>query len=138
MDGTMTAMRTLVRRGSAHPAPRFVLVGAVSVATDFAVLAGLHGGLMLGLGYAVVLAYLVAFAVNFTLSRRWTFDGATEGDRARQLARYIGLVALNLVLTYVFVTGLADLGLNYLVAKLLVASCLAVGNFFAYRHLVFI
>lgn len=133
------------RDGSAHPlaalarhsAVRFLLVGGVSYLFDAGSLYLLHGVARLPLGLSTTLAFGLNLAVNFGLNRVMTFHGASEGAAGRQLARYLVLVGVNFVTTFSIVTGLAALGLNYLVAKTIATVLNAVGNYFAYRHWVF-
>lgn len=121
-----------------HPAPRFFVVGVVSFGVDIGSLRLFHGVLHLGLALSTLIAFAVAFCVNFTASRQWVFTATARDTYARrQAVRYLVLVAVNLVLTLVIVVGLSDLGIPYLLAKVVAASVNAVGNFFAYRHWVF-
>ena len=120
-----------------HPLPRFLVTGGVTAAVDLGALAWLHGGLHLPVAASTALAYACAFAVNFSLSRRWAFAAGRSGRARRQVARYLLLVGVNLVLTVAIVSGLTAAGLYYLAAKLVAIAVLAVGNFFTYRHWVF-
>ena len=97
-----------------------------------------HGVLNLGLALSTVLAFALAFSVNFTTSRQWVFKvSAQEGSAQHQVARYLVLVGINLGLTLVIVVGLSAVGVPYLLAKVVATGINAVGNFFAYRHWVF-
>lgn len=129
----MTA--ALARAGLSHSLPRYLLIGGLSFAVDFGVLFVAHGLLSIWLPLATVVAYLVAFAVNFGLNRIWAFG--SDAPVGRQLARYITLVAVNTVPTVGLVTGLAALGLQYLAAKVIATAVLTVLNYLAYRHWVF-
>jgi putative flippase GtrA len=120
-----------------HPLPRFLITGAMTAAVDLGALAWLHAGLHLQLAASTALAYGCAFAVNFSLSRSWAFAAGRSGRARRQLARYLLLVGVNLVLTVAIVSGLTAVGVYYLAAKLVAIALLAVGNFFTYRHWVF-
>jgi putative flippase GtrA len=129
-----TAASHDVRTGAA---PRFVVVGGLTASTDFSVLALLHGALGMPLASTTAAAFAAAFAVNFTLSRRWTFPVGRNGSPRAQLIRFTALVIVNLIVTIAVVTGLAALGVNYLVAKAVATIAIASANFVAYRHWVF-
>ncbi len=132
MPGTLRgAVRGLVR----HSMARFAVVGAIGFGTDVGLLWLLHGVLGLWLPPATALAYLVAFAVSFVLSREWVFPHA--GDARRQIYRYGALVAGILLLTVVGVQALVWLDMPYLVAKVLVSGLVAVVNYVASRWWVF-
>jgi putative flippase GtrA len=120
-----------------HPLPRFLIAGGTTAAVDVGALTWLHGVLQVQLAISTALAYTCAFAVNFTLSRRWAFAAGRSGHAQRQLGRYLLLVAVNLGLTVGMVAALTALGLYYLAAKTVAIVVLAAGNFFAYRHWVF-
>ena len=126
-----------LRRLGGHPGIRFLAVGGLSAACDLGMLALLHGVFDVVLAVATACAFCSAFAVNFTLSRQWTFPAGRSGSTTSQLTRYAILVVANLGLTVLIVTGLATAGLNYLVAKAITTAVVALGNFFAYRHWVF-
>jgi len=121
-----------------HPAPKFVIAGSLTFLVDIGSLKLLHGVAGVPLAPATVIAFAVAFIVNFATSRQWTFAAtARDGHPRRQLARYVTLIAINLCSTVLIVVGFASLGVNYLAAKTASAGVLATGNFFAYRHWVF-
>jgi len=115
---------------------RFLVVGALSIATDATALFVLHGVLRIWLPAATAGAYGVAFVVNFGLNRIWVFR-ATDSV-TRQLKWYLALVAANLALTVVLVPTLTRLGIQYLASKLLVAAVLAVLNYVASRRWIFV
>jgi putative flippase GtrA len=120
-----------------HPAPRFVVTGGLTLCVDLIALRIAHGTLGVPLAYATAAAFGLAFVVNFTLSRQWAFVSGRDGRAHHQAIRFLILVLINLVTTLAIVTGLAALGLNYLLAKLIATALNAVGNFVAYRRWVF-
>ena len=122
-----------------HPAPRFLVVGfSLTSLLTSGVLKLLHGVLHVGLALSTVVAYAIAFSVNFFASRQWTFKTTALGTKARrQMVRYLVLVGINLCLTLLIVLGLSSVGVPYLLAKVISVCIIAVGNFFAYRHWVF-
>ncbi|WP_075020896.1 GtrA family protein [Actinomadura madurae] len=118
-----------------HSAIRYLIIGGLSFAVDFGVLFVAHGMLDVRLPVATTAAFLTSFAVNFGLNRVWSF-----GSRApvgRQLVRYVGLVVVNTVVTVLLVSGLAAVGVQYLVAKTIVTGGLVALNYVAYRVWVF-
>lgn len=126
------------RRLRQHPAPRYLVTGGLTLSVDVLSLELLHGVLGVGLVPATIGAFAVAFCVNFSLSRQWAFVASKSGLARRQLARYLALVAVNLVTTVIIVKGLVSVDVNYLLAKLIAAALNATGNFFAYRRWVFV
>ncbi|MEU8257327.1 GtrA family protein [Micromonospora inaquosa] len=114
---------------------RFLIVGGLSAITDTSALYLFHGVLGVWLPFATVLAFAVAFVVNFGLNRAWSFG--SSGDVGGQAWRYLLLVLVNLALTVALVQGLTWAGLPYLVAKVLTTGGLAVLNLFVSRKWIF-
>ena len=120
-------------------AARFLVAGGLTFLVDIGTLRLLHGTMDVALPLATVAASGVAFLVNFTLTRRWTFAAiARSGDPRRQLIRYTALVFLNIGATVGLVVALSGMGLQYLVAKVVAAALNALANYFAYRYWVFV
>jgi putative flippase GtrA len=132
MSATAThTIRALAR----HSAVRFLVVGGLSVLVDTTSLFVFHGVLGIWLPIATVLAFAVAFVVNFGLNRAWAFGSA--GGMGPQIGRYLLLVLVNLAVTVVLVSALTWGGLPYLVAKVLVAICLALVNYVVSKRWIF-
>ncbi len=120
-----------------HSLARFVTTGGLTFILDITVLKVLHGILGVNLLLATSVAFGCAFALNFTLSRRWAFVTGRDEAAHRQMTRFAALVVVNLLATVLIVGGLAAAGLNYLIAKVAAAATNATGNYLAYRHWVF-
>ncbi len=128
----------LFRWLGSHPAPRFLIVGGLTFVVDVSSLKVGHDGVGLSLPVATVAAFALAFVVNFGLSRQWVFVAGRQADARRQALRFTVLVLANLLSTLVIVVGLAQLGVYYLVAKIIATAVNAVANFFLYRRWVFV
>jgi putative flippase GtrA len=125
----------LLRGLLAHSATRYLIIGGLSFAVDVGVLFVAHGMLDVLLPVATTAAFLTSFAVNFGLNRVWSFG--SRSPVGRQLVRYVTLVAVNTMLTVLLVSGLAAIGVQYLVAKTVATAGLIVLNYAAYRMWVF-
>ena len=138
MEDAASVQRLTISSLRTHPAPRYVIAGSVTFLVDIGSLKLLHGSFGVPLVPATALAFLIAFAVNFTASRHWTFARTGRSRQThQQLVRYLVLVGVNLCSTIIIVAGFSALGVNYLIAKV-VAGCLnALGNYYAYRHWIF-
>ena len=115
---------------------RFLAVGVLVTIVDFSVLTILHGFLGWDVILSVVLAYLAAFVVNFTLSRTWTFQASGAGSGG-QLVRFTALVAANILATAGGMAMLTGLGLHYLMAKVLLTAVIVAVNYVVMRRWVF-
>jgi putative flippase GtrA len=129
------SVRGLVRAVTGHNMARFAVVGGIGFGTDVGLLWLLHGLLGMWLPLATALAYLVAFAISFVLSREWVFPDT--GGMRRQIYRYCWLVAGVLLLTVLGVQALVWLGVPYLAAKVVVSGVVALVNYVVSRWWVF-
>jgi putative flippase GtrA len=118
-----------------YPILRFGATAVIVFLVDFALLYAFHSILELELRLSIVMAFMSAFAVNFSLNSFWVFQG--DEFSGRSLIRFIQLVLFNLVVQAAFVPLLTNSELNYLVAKLIVVGVLFVVNFQISRRYVF-
>jgi putative flippase GtrA len=118
-----------------HSFAKFAVVGVIGFGTDVGLLWLLYGVLHLWLPVATGLAYLVAFAISFVLSREWVFPDT--GNMRRQIYRYCVLVSGVLLMTILGVQALVWLSVPYLIAKVLVSGVVALVNYVASRWWVF-
>ena len=123
---------------TSHPAPRFVVVGGLTLVVDITALKIGHDFLGVSLPFATVSAFALAFVVNFGLSRQWAFVSGRDKIVHRQLVRFVILVAANLVSTLLIVIGLVHLSFYYLNAKLIAVAVNSCANFVLYRRWVFV
>ena len=114
----------------------FFGTGIVTVAVDAAVLVVAHSGLGWPLAQATAMAFAASVLVNFFGHRTWAGRGAHNGllDHA---ARYTVLLVVNFAVTIATVTGLAAVGLYYLIAKGVAIVLTSSLSFVAYRRWVF-
>ena len=114
----------------------FVVLNSVTFAIDLILLTALHGGLHVPLGVAVSLAYACAFTLSYLLNRVLNFR--SHGAVGPQFAVYVAVVLVNYVAFILGVSsGLAALGVEYHVARILAGACEAVYMYCAMRWVVF-
>jgi putative flippase GtrA len=124
------------RSGTRSSYARYLIAGGAGFGVDFGVLVGLHSGAGAPLGLSVVCAYLTSAVVNYALLRLWVFSPVMlrrESGRARQ---YLLLLAANVGVNFVIVKSLANLGLDYRIAKVISAVTLAVANYIVASRVV--
>ena len=117
---------------------RFLIVGGTSVVVDAGLLWVLHGVLGLWLSPATAVAFLAGFVVNFVLNRQWAFTSSSSGRLRHQFAKYLVLVAVNLLITVLLVKALTAIGVMYLIAKVFTTAVLSTANYFISRKYIFI
>jgi putative flippase GtrA len=118
-----------------HSAFRFLVSGGAGAAVDAGMLYLLHGKAGVWLPLATFLSVATSYGVNFTLNRFWSFNSVARVGG--QMARYLILAAGNWIFNVAMVTGLAALGLHYLVAKFITLAVAGALNYVSYRIWVF-
>jgi putative flippase GtrA len=119
---------------------RFLVAGGSAGAVDLGVLyVFVH---LFGMWYLLssVIAFLVALSVSFTLQKFWTFKDPSVTGIHLQIFQYAVLAGVDLLINtasmflLVEFAGFRDL---VLLAQILTAGGIAVGNYFVYRHIIF-
>ncbi len=113
----------------------FLLLGGFTFLVDLALLAALRHWTRLPLPVAVSVAYVSAFGLNFVLNR--TVNFRSHAPVGAQAVRYAIVIAVDYLLTVGVTTGLADQGLDFRIARLTAATCVAVFTYTASRWWVF-
>ena len=114
----------------------FVILNGVTFALDVALLAILHSHVGVPLPYSITASYACAFAVSFALNR--TINFRAHGRVFGQAAKYVVAVIANYLLFILGVsTGLAALGVHYVVARIIAGACEAVFMYSVMRWIVF-
>lgn len=114
----------------------FAIINGFTFGVDLALLTVFRGGLGWPLPLAVTSAYLLAFALSFLLNRAVNFR--SHGPVGPQAVTYLVAIAINYGAFILGVgTGLAELGLEYHVARVAAAVCEAVYMYAVMRWVVF-
>ena len=134
MEGLVPPLGKVVRRY--QRLLRYLMAGGTAATVDLLLLYIFTD--IFGIYYllSAVLAFLVAFAVSFTLQKFWTFqDHSTDRVHTQAVAYFFiagGNLLLNTVLMYVLVDGY---GVWYLLAQFIISGLIAFGSFFISRYL---
>jgi putative flippase GtrA len=114
----------------------FVILNSFTFAVDLVLLTVLHGGLRIALPAAVTVAYACAFTLSYFLNRILNFR--SHGAVGPQFAVYVVVVVVNYLAFIIGVSsGLAALGVEYHVARIVAGACEAVYMYSAMRWVVF-
>lgn len=120
-------------------APTFVgfcLINGLCFGIDLAILTGLHSGFRLPVPIAVTPAYSCAFALSYVLNRTANFQ--SHAPVGPQFAIYVVVVVVNYLAFILGVsTGLAAIGVQYQLSRIVAGICEAVYMYCAMRWLVF-
>lgn len=119
------------------PFGSYVIVGATSVAVQFATLAFLVENLALNPAFSSGMAFFMGCLVQYLLLYYWTFR--SKGHHKAIVGRYALVTTVTLVLNVLIFWGLTDLiGMRYLESQALAASGISLLNFFFNRSYTFI
>jgi putative flippase GtrA len=114
----------------------FALINGCTFAVDLSLLTLCHGLLGLPLAAAITIAYLTAFGLSFVLNRSLNFR--SHAPVGRQAGRYLVAIAVNY---FVFIlgvgAGLAALGVDYHLSRILAGACEGVFMYCVLRWIVF-
>lgn len=114
----------------------FVVINGFTFAVDLALLTLMHGRLGVALPVAVTVAYACAFTLSYFLNRILNFR--SHGAVGPQFAVYVLVVVVNYLAFILGVSsGLAAIGVEYHVARIVAGVCEAVYMYSAMRWLVF-
>ncbi|WP_174567744.1 GtrA family protein [Nocardia altamirensis] len=114
----------------------FALINSFTFGVDLLLLTMFHGLFGLPVWLSVTIAYVCAFGLSFVLNR--TFNFHSHAPVGKQAVIYAVVVAINYVAFILGVgSGLAALGLQYHVSRLLAGACEAVYMYSAMRWVVF-
>ncbi len=114
---------------------RWAITGCLAAGTDLGLLALLHSALGVPLELATAIAFCCGVAINYSLNHSWSFRSTAEHRRV--VVRYAIMVIFNGVSTVLIVAGVHQLGVYYLLAKLVAIAVNATINFIAARFWVF-
>ncbi|MET0236356.1 MAG: GtrA family protein [Kibdelosporangium sp.] len=114
----------------------FAVVNSFTFGVDLALLGVLHGVLDLALPLGITLAYAMAFALSFVLNRAFNFR--SHAPAGRQFAVYVAVVVINYLVWILGAgSGLAALGVDYRLARVIAGACEAAYMYAAMRWVVF-
>lgn len=113
----------------------FAILGGFTFLIDLALLSALRHWTPLRLPVDVSLAYVSAFSINFVLNR--TVNFRSHAPVGRQVLKYAVVVTGDYLMTLGFTTGLSALGVDFRLARLFAATCVAVFTYSTSRWWVF-
>lgn len=131
VDGLPAPVRRIVSRELIG----FGILGGCTFLLDLALLWALRTWTQLPLPVSVTIAYVIAFGLNFVLNRAVNFR--SHAPVGPQSARYAVVVACDYGLTLGVTTGLSALGVDFRIARLIAAGCVATFTYTASRFWVF-
>jgi len=117
---------------------RYVISGGGAAALSFVVLYIATEIFHIWYIVSVIIAFVFAFVVSFSLQKFWTFNNQDTTFVHRQIIYYLSLALLNIALNVLGVYVLVSkLGVWYMAAQFFTLGFLAIINFFIYKYRLF-
>jgi putative flippase GtrA len=114
----------------------FAVINGFTFTVDLSLLTVFRSGLHWPLPAVITLSYLAAFGLSFLLNRRFNFR--SHGPVGGQVTIYLVAIGINYAAFILGVTdGLAHLGVEYHLARLVGGSCEAIYMYCVMRWVVF-
>lgn len=114
----------------------FVVINSFTFGCDLGILAALHGGLHWPVAVSITLSYGTAGGLSYLLNRAFNFR--SHGAVGPQVAVYTVVIIVNYLAWILGVgAGLAALGVEYLLARVIAGLCEAGYMYAAMRWVVF-
>ncbi len=113
---------------------RYVISGGMATVTNLFFLFIFTD--LIGFWYVLsaVIAYLISFAVSFSMQKFWTFKDNSSDRIGSQAIWYISVTTANLGLNTLGIFLLVHYGhFHYLLAQLIVSLLIAIESYFVYR-----
>ena len=128
-------MRRSMRKVPSKKVIKFLVTGLVAAVTEYG-----SFFLLIQVGTpavaANVLSFLSTLSVGFTLHKRWVFKAGNDGRK--QLAHYVTLASVNLVVSSVLIWLAVDvLHVAPLLAKLGIMAMIAASNYLLLSKVIF-
>lgn len=96
-------------------------------------------GLGFSLWWATSLSYLIGWTVNYLLQRYWVFRSPGLKNQAMQVTtRYLIISAVNLLINYIILSGLNNIGVTPYIGQFVSAGFFTVWNYLWYKLWVFV
>jgi putative flippase GtrA len=108
---------------------RFLLVGAIGLAINQAILFLLVDFTTISVAMASPVAIATSMVATFVLNERWTWHDRGRGSLVNRALLYGTINSAGLVINWFTLVSLNRLGMNYLIANLVGAGLAAVWNF---------
>lgn len=134
----MHAPRLSIDRKTLIQFGEYLVGGGAYFWSGYAIFALCYSGLGWGVLPAKIAADVVGWTVNYGIQRYWAFNSKSlRHHEGETLARYIGLMLLNLLLDYAIVLGLSQLGVTPYIGFFISAGFFMFWNYYWYRFWVF-
>ena len=108
---------------------KFLLVGAVGLGVNQGVLFALVDQASLAVAMASPIAIFLSMIVTFILNERWTWHDRGQGRILHRALLYGSINSGGLLINWLTLVSLHQIGLDYLIANLIGAGIAAVWNF---------
>ncbi len=127
-----------VRKSLSIQVVKFIVSGGTAALVELILLYLFTEFLGIWYIYSLVLAFLVAFSMSFTLQKFWTFKDARKEIVPQQAILHLAVTVAGLLFNMVGLYMLVELfGFWYMLAQVLVGGTIAFLSFLIYKFVIF-
>lgn len=116
---------------------KYALVGSATLGFDLLLLFTLVEYASWPEFVAAPFAFLIAVSVNYFISRQFVFSGTSRGLGRGYIMFVVFAVSAATALAVLMFITVSILGYNYLVSRIVIATIIGIGNYFANTFLNF-
>ncbi len=115
---------------------RYIISGGMAAVADLGLLYIFTDICKIWYVISVVLAFLGAFMVSFTMQKYWTFKSVSNDNLHSQAISYFIVTGINLGLNTLGVFLFVQYGgFHYMIAQIVVSALIAVESYFVYHYI---
>lgn len=117
---------------------KYIISGGTAAVTDLAFLYLFTSILHVWYLISAVVAFIISFAVSFTLQKFWTFNDQSIKGVKSQVLIYFTIAVVNLGINTLLMYAFVDiLKMYYFTAQILAGALVALQSYFIYQKFVF-
>lgn len=116
---------------------RFVVVGGIATAIDFAILWVLYRQMNINYLIATTIAFVLATVFNYWASMQFVFQGKKDQSKQREFILFLTLSVMGLILTVLLMKlAVSNMGLPVMLSRVFVTVIVMTFNFVTRKQLL--
>lgn len=116
---------------------RYLVSGGSAFAIEYSSFLALFYIFSIGAIMANAASFLMGLVTSFLLNKTWVFKGSHHKSTSTQLAMYVILALINLIITSIAIDYLIEVGAAAFLAKILLIIVVAGWNFIILKNFIF-
>lgn len=117
---------------------KYMAGGSLYFWSGYAIFAICYSGFHLWWLWGKALGDIIGWTLNYLAQRYWAFAGAHRHlSEMQHVGRYIFISSIGLVLDYLIIAGLKDIGISPYIGFFISSGFFTIWNYLWYKHWVF-